>query len=71
MKFSIEAFDKDENKTSEIDVSQPYDFFLNVGEKRYRFSFDKDGNIQILLINGVDAKFVSDSGYPAIKLINR
>lgn len=71
MKLYIEGAGGAEGKTSEINIDLPYDFVLNVGEKRYRFSFDKNGNIEILLINGVDAKIKSVSGYPAIKLINR
>ncbi len=68
MKFYIEAAGGAEGKTSEIEICQPYDFILNVEDKRYRFNFDKDGNIEILLINGVDAKITSRNGYPAIKL---
>lgn len=71
MKFYIEAAGGAEGKTSEIDIPLPYDFILNVGNKRYRFDFDKDGNIQIALINGVDAKITTYMGYPAIKLTNR
>jgi len=70
MKFYIEAAGGAEGKTSEIEIYQPYDFILNVGDKRYRFDFDMDGNIEILLINGVDAKITSRNGYPAIKLTN-
>lgn len=71
MKFFVEAAGGAEGKTSEIDIPQPYEFVLNVGDKRYRFGFDKDGNIEILLINGVDAKITSRMNYPAIKLTHR
>ena len=71
MKFYIEAAGGAEGKTSEIEIYQPYDFILNVGDKRYRFDFDMDGNIEILLINGVDVKFVSRMNYPCIRLVHK
>lgn len=76
MKFYVEAAGGEiagmgETKTSEISIHRPYDFILNVGDKRYRFDFDNNGNIEILLINGVDAKITSRNGYPAIKLIHK
>ena len=70
MKFSISAAGGAEGQTSEINIPQPYDFILNVGDKRYRFDFDNDGNIEIALINGVDAKITHLGYYPAVKLIH-
>lgn len=71
MKFYVEAAGGAEGKTTEINICRPADFILNVGDKRYRFDFDNDGNIEILLINGVDAKITSKMGYPAIKLTHK
>lgn len=71
MKFYVEAAGGAEGKTSEIEIYQPYDFILNVGDKRYRFEFDNEGNIEIALINGVDAKFVSRMNHPCIRLVHR
>lgn len=68
MKFYIEAAGGADGKTNEIEIYQPYDFILNVGDKRYRFGFDNEGNIKIALINGVDAKITNKNGYPAIML---
>lgn len=70
MKFFIEAAGGAEGKTSEIDIPQPYDFILNAGDKRYRFGFDNEGNIEIALINGVDARITHVGYYPAVKLIH-
>lgn len=71
MKFYVEAAGGAVGKTSEIDIELPYDFILNVGDKRYRFQFDSEGNIEIALINGVDVKFVSRMNYPCIRLVHK
>ena len=70
MKLFIEAAGGAEGKTSEIDIPAPYDFILNVGDKRYRFDFDEDGSIKIALINGVDVRIDHIGYYPAVKLIH-
>ena len=71
MIIGVRAAGGAEGETSKIDIPQPYDFILDVGDKQYRFDFDKDGNIEILLINGVDARITSKMGYPAVKLIHK
>lgn len=55
-------------KTTEIDIIQPYDFILHVGESDYRFSFNDKGDITIALTKNVDAKITTFYNYPAIKL---
>lgn len=56
------------NMTSQIELPEPVDFGLNIGSKFYRMHTDKDGNLCVNLINGVDAKFITDRGYPTICL---
>lgn len=68
MKFSIHGAGGADGSTNEIDISFPYDLILCVGDKRYRFDFDKEGSLKIALINGVHADIVSVNGYPGIKL---
>ena len=70
MKFYLEGAGGADGKTSEIDIPAPYDFILHVGDKPYRFSFDKDGSIKVALINGVDARIDHVGYYPAVKLIH-
>ena len=59
------------NMTNQINISEPIDFALVVGDKSYRMQTDRDGNLKVSLINGVDAKFVADGGYPTIKLTQK
>jgi hypothetical protein len=56
------------NMTNQIEISSPVDFALVVEDKSYRMQADRDGNLLVSLINGVDAKFVSSNGYPTICL---
>jgi hypothetical protein len=56
------------NITSQISISEPIDFALVVGNKSYRMQTDREDNLMISLINGVDVKFTISSGYPTIKL---
>ena len=56
------------NRSSSIDVLYG-DFALVVGDKSYRFQIDKNGNLILPLINGVDCKITTYSSYPAVKLI--
>lgn len=59
------------NMTNQITISKPIDFALVVGDKSYRMQTDREGNLMVSLINGVEAKFVTDCGYATIKLIQR
>jgi len=59
------------NMTNQINISEPIDFALVVGDKSYRMQTDRDGNLMISLINGVDARFTADKGYPTINLIQK
>lgn len=68
MEFYIEGAGGAKGKTSKIDIVAPYDFMLNVGDKKYRFSFDEEGSIKIALVNGVDAQITNLGYYPAVKL---
>lgn len=56
------------NVTTPININEPVDFALAVGNKSYRMQADKEGNLFISLINGVDVKFTSRNGYPTICL---
>lgn len=47
------------------------DFCLEIGDRRFRFDIDKNGDISILLINGVDMKVISERGYAGIKLYKK
>lgn len=58
-------------KTSSINIDPPYDFILNVGDKKYRFTPDRYGNLILCLINGVDARITTMDGFPAIRLTNK
>jgi hypothetical protein len=60
----------DPNKT-EIDITTD-DMGIYVDDKFYRFDIDKNGNLIIALINGVDAKITTTQygGYPAVKLVH-
>ena len=57
------------NMTNQISISEPIDFALVIGDKSYRMQTDKEGNLMIHLINGVDVNFVAEGGYPTIKLV--
>lgn len=59
------------NMTNRINISEPIDFALVVGDKSYRMQTDREGNLMVSLINGVDAKFTASNGYPTIKLTQR
>ena len=56
------------NITTAINISKPIDFALVVGNKSYRMQTDREGNLLISLINGVDVKFTVSGLYPTIKL---
>jgi hypothetical protein len=56
------------NMTNRIEISIPVDFALVIGNKSYRMQSDKDGNLLISLINGIDAEFISRQGNPVICL---
>ena len=57
------------NMTNQINISEPIDFALVVGDKSYRMQTDREGNLKVSLINGIEAKFGADSSYPTIKLV--
>lgn len=59
------------NMTNEIVICEPVDFALVINNKSYRMQADRDGNLMVSLINGVDAKFIVDKCYPTIKLVSR
>ena len=59
------------NMTNQIEIIDPVDFALIVGTKSYRMHTDRDGNLLVSLINGVDAKFVISNGYSTICLTQK
>ena len=71
MKLSVSGAGGFDGSTGELEIPMPFDFILHVGDKRYRMDFDKDGNLTILLVNGLDMKVASVSNCPAIKLYDR
>lgn len=70
-KIHVHGCGNDYGTTSnEIEIEHG-DFMLKVGDKNYRFQIDRDGNLNLRLINGSDCKIICDSGFPAVKLISR
>lgn len=59
-----------DNRSSEVQITNR-DFAIAVGDKSYRFQIDRDGNLILPLINGVDCKITAYYGYPAVKLIDQ
>lgn len=47
------------------------DFTIEVNGKFYRMQITQDGSLEIMLINGVDARFTTSMNYPTLKLIHR
>lgn len=74
MKIDIYNYLGSKRKSTQLDVVGS-EFFLNINmnkiKKNYRISVDSEGNLILALINGHDAKIISERNYPAIKLIGR
>jgi len=52
-----------EDDAMELTINDPFELFLQVDDKRFRFDIKKDGSLGIHLMNGVDCKITNPPAY--------
>jgi hypothetical protein len=68
MQIKIKNYSGRKPEITGIDILNGDDFFLQVGDKEYRFYTNRNGDLVMVLINGHDVGITTYNSYPAVVL---